>query len=114
MYSLLSNCIILAFYPYQSCVVDYIYSVTSQDRDGLKWRVCEEFGERFQKNYQCQQRDGSFRIQWDNKIVLKCQSSRGNIFYIGKYDGKWSIGLGVNDMDNHGSQDVLLIGKSTQ
>jgi hypothetical protein len=98
MYSLIKNCIILAFYPYTSHVKDTILSVDSKDREGLTYRAFEDFGELFRNHYYVKQEDKSWKSgfgQWDNKVSFKCQSRDGNIFYVGRYDGKWSIGLGV-------------------
>lgn len=85
----------IKFYHYTSCTVYRILSQSfnykTEEHDFL-----EELGNKLQMLIQ------EKGIAWDNKVVIECELDKNRTYikemsniFIGKYDGRWSVGFGV-------------------
>lgn len=90
------------FYPYPSIVIDEIYCIELNSEDKAVLEQFERFEEKCKDTYLnmgTEMEPQLFKNIFDNKVVIECVTSVGNKVYVGFYNNKWKMGLGVNPID---------------
>lgn len=98
------------FYPYDSMVTSVLFEV---DGGYIKPKYLDRFEERFvskireifRKCDTLNRRENGASTRSDNKTVVEMSDGDHSIF-LGYYDGKWSVGLGVWQMTKDRSIDL--------
>lgn len=88
----------IRYYRYTSWVTDRFFEIRYDDKLNPWIRVFEALKDKAKKMYMdiSEAQDGSeIRTQqWDNKVVIECLTSNGNILFVGYKDGGYVLGLG--------------------
>lgn len=85
------------YYRYASLVVDPFFEAECTDTESTVVRRFNALKKMCMDTYLETNMDGlDYQKEvWDNKVVIECQTENGNTIYVGFYDLKLSIGLGV-------------------
>lgn len=94
--------VLVNFYRYTSFVTDVFIELDDRDdRDnkrehGAAFAFFDTLKKRVRESYiKTDYADVPRRDIWDNKVVIECLTSQGNKIFVGYYDFRMSIGLGV-------------------
>ena len=92
------------YYRYTSYVVDRLVEIDTWNRrndedlarDVAPFEAIQAKCMATELDVSDSQNGSDYRVdQWDNKVVVCLMTDSGNLIYVGKKDGNWSMGLGV-------------------
>jgi len=90
--------VLVNFYRYTSFVTDTFIEVERDEREKYPktYAFFDTLQKRVRESYiKTDYADVPRRDLWDNKVVIECLTSQGNKIFVGYYDFRMSIGLGV-------------------
>ena len=98
------------FYPYDSMVMSTIIEIDGgyihpKELDRKDQRIVDYIRDIFTKAHNLNRSQNGATTRSDNKTVIEMSDGNHSIF-LGYYDGKWSVGLGVWQMTKDRSIDL--------